>query len=89
VHETGGVRQRRTGRVQKISLPPGFDPRTVQSVASRYTDFDIPVHLKRMQRKYNQLKVHQFRTRQMLLALPLTAVIVQVIRRCHTISAQK
>ena len=26
------------GRVRKISPPPGFDPRTVQPVASRYTD---------------------------------------------------
>jgi hypothetical protein len=29
--------QGRSGRVQKISLPPGFDPRTVQPVVSRYT----------------------------------------------------
>ena len=28
----------RSGRVRKISLPPEFDPRTVQPVASRYTD---------------------------------------------------
>jgi hypothetical protein len=27
-----------SGRVRKISPPPGFDPRTVQPVASRYTD---------------------------------------------------
>ena len=33
-----GGRQDRSGRVRKISPPPGFDPRTVQSVASRYTD---------------------------------------------------
>ena len=26
-------------RVRKISPPPEFDPRTVQSVASRYTDY--------------------------------------------------
>ena len=25
--------------------PPGFDPLTVQHVASRYTDYSIPVHL--------------------------------------------
>ena len=31
--------QGRSGRVRKISSPPpGFDPRTVQPVASRYTD---------------------------------------------------
>ena len=30
--------QGRSGRVRKISSPPGFDPRTVQPVASCYTD---------------------------------------------------
>ena len=29
----------RSGQVRKISPPPGFDPRTVQPVASRYTDY--------------------------------------------------
>ena len=38
IHCTGGW-VGRSGRVQKISPPPGFDPRTVQSVASRYTDW--------------------------------------------------
>jgi hypothetical protein len=33
--------QGRSGRVRKISPPPGFDPRTVQLVASRYTDWAI------------------------------------------------
>jgi hypothetical protein len=33
-----------SGRVLKISPPPGFDPRTVQPVASRYTDRAIPAH---------------------------------------------
>ena len=32
------------GRVGKISPPPGFDPRTVPPVASRYTDYAIPAH---------------------------------------------
>ena len=31
-------------KVQKISSPPGFDPRTVQPVASRYTDCAIRAH---------------------------------------------
>jgi len=31
--------QGRSAQVRKISLPPGFDPRTVQPVASRYTDY--------------------------------------------------
>jgi hypothetical protein len=34
-----GGHQGRSGQVQKISLLPGFDPRTVQSVASHYTDY--------------------------------------------------
>ena len=32
-----GGPQGRSGRMQKISSPPGFDPRTVQPVAGRYT----------------------------------------------------
>ena len=31
-----------SGEVQKISPPPGFDSRTVQPVASRYTDYAWP-----------------------------------------------
>ena len=34
-----GGPQDRSGQVWKISLPPAFDPRTVQPVASRYTDY--------------------------------------------------
>jgi hypothetical protein len=33
-----GGPQGRSGQVRKISPAPGFDPRTVQPVASRYTD---------------------------------------------------
>ena len=39
-----GGPQGQSGRVRKISSPPGFDPRTVHSVASRYTDWAIPAH---------------------------------------------
>jgi hypothetical protein len=38
-----GRPQCRSGRVPNISAPPGFDPQTVQLVASRYTDYAIPV----------------------------------------------
>jgi hypothetical protein len=38
----GGL-QDRSGQVRKISPPPGFDPRTVQPVVSRCTDYTIPV----------------------------------------------
>ena len=34
-----GGPQGRFGQVQKISPPPGFDPRTIQPVASCYTDY--------------------------------------------------
>ena len=34
-----GGPQGQYGQVRKISPPPGFDPRTVQPVASRYTDY--------------------------------------------------
>ena len=34
-----GGPQGRSGQVRKISSPPGFDPRTVQPVDSRYTDW--------------------------------------------------
>jgi hypothetical protein len=40
-----GGPQGRSGRVRKSRPPPGFDPRTVQLVASRYTDWDISAHL--------------------------------------------
>ena len=36
--------QGRSGRVKKISPPPGFDPWTVHPIASRYTDWAIPSH---------------------------------------------
>ena len=42
--EVGGT-QRRSGQVRKISPPPGFDPFTVQPVASRYTDLYIYVYI--------------------------------------------
>jgi len=34
-----GGPQGRSGQVRKISPPTGFDPRTVQPIASRYTDW--------------------------------------------------
>jgi len=38
----GGL-QDRSGQVRKMSPPPELDPRTVQPIASRYTDRDIPL----------------------------------------------
>jgi hypothetical protein len=39
----GGI-QGRFERVRKISPPPGYNPRTVQPVANRYTDWATPAH---------------------------------------------
>ena len=40
-----GGSQGRSGRLRKISPPPGFDPRTVQPVASRHTYiYDVSPH---------------------------------------------
>ena len=37
-----GGSQGRSGQVRKISPPPGFDPRTVQPVASRCSNYATP-----------------------------------------------
>jgi hypothetical protein len=42
------VPQRRSGSVRKNSLPPGFDPRTVQSVASRKDLLDVTILKRRV-----------------------------------------
>jgi len=42
-----GGSQGRSERLRKRSPPLGFDPRTVQPVASRYTDWTIPAQLRR------------------------------------------
>ena len=41
-----GGPQGRSGRMRKISPTPGFDPRAIQPVASRYTDCAIPAPLR-------------------------------------------
>jgi hypothetical protein len=41
-----GGAEGRSGQARKISLPPEFDSRTVQPVASHYTDYAIPCHIK-------------------------------------------
>jgi len=40
-----GALHGRSGQVRKISPLPGFDPQTVQPVASPYTDCVIPAHV--------------------------------------------
>jgi len=50
-----GGPQGRSGQVRKISPPPGFDPRTVQPVVSRYTDWATrPIYI------YIYIYAHKF-----------------------------
>ena len=42
LYRTLGRPQGRSRRMRKISPPLGFDPRTAQLVARRYTDYAIP-----------------------------------------------
>ena len=46
LHRRLGGPEGRSGRVRKISPTPGFDLRTVQPVASCYTDYATPAHIK-------------------------------------------
>ena len=53
-----GGSEGRSGRVRKVSSPPGFDPRTVQPVASHYTDWAIHPHdTDRRKPKYKEGKL--------------------------------
>ena len=47
-----GGPQRPSGQVQKISPPPGFDPRIIQPVASRYNYWAIPTPTDKQGAKY-------------------------------------
>jgi len=41
-----GGTQGQSGQAWKISPPPGFDPRTIQPIASHYTDYTYTVQIK-------------------------------------------
>ena len=45
LHRRRGGPQSRYGRVWNISPSPGFDPPTVEPVASRFTHYAIPAHV--------------------------------------------
>jgi hypothetical protein len=45
LHRRLGGPQGRYGRMREISPLPGFDPRTSQHTASRYTDYAILAHV--------------------------------------------
>ena len=60
-----GGPQERSGNEWKISPPPGFDPRTVQSsgqaVACCYTDFAIPTPILSQLNPANTLQLYSFK----------------------------
>jgi len=60
-----------SGRVRKILLPPGFDPRPAQPVASRYTGCDIAAH--------RVIYVYVFFFKWFI-ACPITVVILQALQ---------
>jgi hypothetical protein len=41
LYRTLGGTQSRSGKVRKISPPPGFNPQSIQPLARRYTDYAI------------------------------------------------
>jgi hypothetical protein len=47
-----GGPQGRSGQVRKISPPPGFDPRTVQPVASHHTELPGPLQVYRVRQNF-------------------------------------
>ena len=54
-----GGPQGRSGQVRKISPPPGFDPRTVQTVGSRYTDYATrPLYITYVQLSLTSVQSH-------------------------------
>ena len=50
-----GGPQGQSGQVRLIPSSPGFDHRTIQSLASRYTDWAIAVHKQKQNRKLQLL----------------------------------
>ena len=53
LHRRLGGPRNRSGRVRKISPPPGIDPRTVQPVAGLYIDWAIPAHFAKRNKNSN------------------------------------
>jgi hypothetical protein len=55
-----GGSQGRSGQVQKVSPPPGFDPRTVQSVVSRFSGCTWRIFLNSSHRLHSMEFVTRF-----------------------------
>jgi hypothetical protein len=65
-----GVPQGRYGRVRKFSPTSGFDPRTVQPVASRYTNWAIPATQHRCENLHSAVNTTEAVYRRYLPWLP-------------------
>jgi hypothetical protein len=74
-----GGPQGRSGRVRKISSSRGFNPRTVQYVASRNTDWAIPAHTDRTNTK-KECSLRYF----VRMKLPLLRIIRMGYRQIRT-----
>jgi hypothetical protein len=76
-----GGPQGRSGRLLKISPPPGFDPRTVQPVASRYTDYAIPAHednkilIKYLKTEFNLYYTQVFQSKEWVCSRSLFGIV--------------
>jgi hypothetical protein len=60
-----------SGRVQKISPPPGFDPRTVRAVASHYTDEPIAAYVFVVECQFYDEECHRFHLQGMLYSIAI------------------
>ena len=84
-----GGPQGRSGQVRKISPPPGFDPRTVQPVASRYTDWATrPTECHVDWRKLT-CTVREIRDKNQVKSLPINANSSKTETEIKTRSKQK
>ena len=72
-----GRPQGRSGRVRKISPPPRFDPRSVQPIASRYTDCAIPANFSKV-KDSRHMKVVRLSALRTSLIYPQTIFLVLI-----------
>ena len=79
LHRRLGGPHRRSGQMQKTSSSPGFDPRTIQPLASRYTDYAISSPtVVRSQSKIEANKLEDFSARIVFLCTELGVVHILV-----------
>jgi hypothetical protein len=85
--------QGRSGQVWKISPPPGFDPRTVQPVASRYADWAtelsgprlVPLHAYFEMRRRQSIQFNNCVTVLSALNVKTSGHFTQLLTMCTTL----